>query len=161
MRCIHSFLSSNLAGYTSNNSCRMNYTVWCPEREACAHSQSGTELHALQLETKNLAAGYAQQREGFSFQRFLPTHVQGNQNVPLCLEEKHRLYRNRTVLTISARGTVSVCGKPNAGAYVVGFSRRAYRLKKYQVEPCRVIARRAREDAGDLNRQARQGLFLC
>ena len=92
MRCIHSFLPSNLAGYKSNNSCSDTTHKVARKGRLGAESRFGTESMKPALEAgraKPRSDPYERQREVVCFATaFLLMHVQGNQNVPVCLEEK-------------------------------------------------------------------------
>jgi hypothetical protein len=92
MRCIHSFLPSNLAGYKSNNSCSNTTHKVARKGRLGAESRFGTEsINPLSKpEERNLAATHRNgSAKWFVLQQlFLLMHVQGNQNVPVCLEEK-------------------------------------------------------------------------
>src|ERR1700679_1293429 len=92
MRCIQSFLPSNLAGYKSNNSCTAS-TQYDAHRAACGvlpDSELYQRNPLSMLKRRYLEASCNTPWRSVSFATaLLLVHVQGNQNVPACLEQKH------------------------------------------------------------------------
>ena len=109
MRCIHSFLPSNLAGYKSNNSCSDTTHKVARKGRLGAESRFGTESIKPALEagrTKPRSDPIERQCEVVCFATaFLLMHVQGNQIAPVCLEEKQccRRAEQRTQLAREVR----------------------------------------------------------
>src|ERR1700678_185812 len=109
MRCIQSFLPSNLAGYKSNNSCSAS-TQYDAQRAACG------VLPDSELYQRNplpmLKRRYLEAKLHHSVEvRFICNGStagarSGKSKRPRLSRTETLLYQNRTVLTISARGTV-------------------------------------------------------
>jgi hypothetical protein len=108
VRCIHSFLPSNLIGYKCNNSCS-NTTHMMPKARLAREAQFGSvkQRNPLsKLKHSSPVAGSLQQCSvRFFATAFLLMHVQGNQIAPVCLEEKRRCSRaeQRTQLAREVR----------------------------------------------------------
>jgi hypothetical protein len=92
MRRIQSFLPSNLAGYKSNNSCSASTQYDARNGRLAEDSQTGTLIGELTVKADARIVAVDVCTTAFVFvllaTALLPVHVQGNQNVLVCLEEK-------------------------------------------------------------------------
>jgi hypothetical protein len=96
MRCIHSFLPSNLAGYKSNNSCSAITHTDAQKRAAhgCIPIRTVLEKPALAAErVKPRSRPWNASTTALFVTAFLLMHVQGNQKLLVCLEEKQSCRR--------------------------------------------------------------------
>ena len=96
MRCIHSFLPSNLSGYKSNNSCSASTHTDAQKGRLTVASQSRTVLEKPALEAERVkprSRPWHATTTALFATAFLLMHVQGNQKLLVCLEEKQRCRR--------------------------------------------------------------------
>ncbi len=97
MRCIHSFLPSNLAGYKSNNSCSASTHTDARKGRLTVAFQSRTVLEKPALEAERVKPHSRLFARECNMRLFatalLLMHVQGNQKLLGCLEEKQRCRR--------------------------------------------------------------------
>jgi hypothetical protein len=156
MRRIQSFLPSNLAGYKSNNSCSASthYDAQRTARGVIPESELTREnpLSKWPQRTPRSRSWHDSARFVVFATALLPVHVQGNQNVLVCLEKKR--YCVKTEQCSQLAHVVRVTFDTNSPAthrdrlYTatacearIGFGATA----KDRPEPFRVIARRARK----------------
>jgi len=167
MRCIHSFLPSNLAGYKSNNSCSDTTHKVARKGRLGAESRFGTESIKPALEagrTKPRSDPIERQCEVVCFTTaFLLMHVQGNQNVPVCLEEKQCCRRTEQRKQLARK-----VPDPSAAS-----RRKTHRGRLFTATACETVAGSSgatRQAAGTFNgnsiestlcvRESHQGLSL-